>query len=62
VSLESRQAQRELLQIQLRASAALNMQMAAALIGRGQDELRKHFQSNAAIMLSAHKELEAKHG
>lgn len=52
------QMQRSLVQIQLRACAALNMQLAASLLGRGQDDLRNHFQRNAEVMMSAHKVLE----
>lgn len=55
-------SQRELVQIQLRASAALNMQLAAAMLGKDQDELRKHFQSNAELMMLAHKELDKPNG
>lgn len=50
-------AVRDLLAIRLRATAALQLQMAAALIGKGQDELRQHFQSSAELMLVAHKEI-----
>lgn len=45
--------QRELLAIQLKACAALQLQMAAALIGKGQDELRAHFMQSAEIMAKA---------
>lgn len=62
MSTTSRHMQRELLQIQLRASAALNAQMAAALIGSGQDKLRKHFQTTAELLMSAHAELEGRDG
>lgn len=62
MSAASELARRELLQIQLRASAALNMQLAAALIGRDQDEMRKHFQQTAEVMLSAHQMLGTPNG
>lgn len=58
MSAATEQMQRSLVQIQLRASAALNMQLAASLMGRGQDDLRNHFQRNAEVMMSAHKALE----
>lgn len=54
-----RQAQREILAFQLKACAALQLQMAAALIGKGQDELRAHFQQSAELMVKAIKELSA---
>lgn len=60
MTLES--ARRDLLQIQLRASAALNAQMAAKLIGCDQEQLRKHFQTTAELLMSAHAELEAARG
>jgi uncharacterized membrane-anchored protein YhcB (DUF1043 family) len=48
---------RELLGIQLMAMGALQLQMAAALIGKGQDELRNHFAQSAELMLRASKEM-----
>lgn len=50
---------RGLLCIQLRATAALQMQMSAALLGKGQDELRKHFADSAELLMRADKELTA---
>lgn len=55
----SGEAIRHLLSIQLKATGALQLQMAAALIGKGQDELRKHFSQSAELMLKAAKELAA---
>lgn len=52
-------ALRGILCIQLRATAALQSQMSAALIGKGQDELRKHFNDSAELMMRAHKALSA---
>jgi hypothetical protein len=46
-----------LVAIQLKAMAALQMQMAAALTGNGQDELRKHFLDSASLMMRAVKAL-----
>ena len=42
-----------LVAIQLKAMAALQLQMAAALTGKGQDELREHFIDSAKIMMRA---------
>lgn len=53
---------RELLVIRLRAMATIQAQMAAALIGKGQDELRKHFNDSANMLTEAHKALEADRG
>lgn len=44
---------RDVLSISLRATASLQMQMAAALIGKGQDELRKHMQDSAELHLKS---------
>lgn len=60
MSAATKQLSREIVQIQLRASAALNMQLAASLIGRGQEEMRKHFLQTAEVMMSAHAVLDAK--
>lgn len=57
--MDSKQAIRDLLGIQLRATAALQLQMAAALLGKGQDELRSHFMQSAELMAKASKELSA---
>lgn len=57
--MSNEQVQRDLLRIQLRATAALQAQMAAALLGKGQDELRKHFTDSADLLMRAHKELSA---
>lgn len=43
----------DLLAIQLMATAKLQFQMAEALIGKGQDELRRHFAQSAELMLKA---------
>jgi len=48
---------RDLLAIRLRATAALQLQMAAALMGKGQDELRQHFMDSASLMAEAIREL-----
>lgn len=53
----SDQAIRDLLRIRMRAMAALQLQLAAALAGKGQDELRKHLSDSAELLLEAHKEL-----
>jgi len=50
---------RDLIAIQCKAMAALQLQMAAALIGKGQDELRQHFQQSAEVLAKAAKELSA---
>lgn len=42
-----------LLSLRLRAMAKLNAQLAAALTGRGQDELRKHLNDCADLMIQA---------
>jgi len=55
----SSSAIRELLVIQLKATAALQLQMAAALIGKGQDELRNHFLQSSRLMAETVKELSA---
>ncbi len=60
MSATTAQMSRELVQIQLRASAALNMQLATSLIGRGQEEMRKHFLQTAEVMMSAHAVLDVK--
>jgi uncharacterized membrane-anchored protein YhcB (DUF1043 family) len=44
---------RDLLCLQLKAMAALQSQMAAALLGKGQDELRKHFTESAELLMKA---------
>lgn len=54
---------RELTAIRLRAMAALQLQMAAALVGKGQDELRRHFADSAELMIEAASRLRDKvHG
>lgn len=53
---------REFLVIRLRAMAMMQAQMAAALFGKGQDELRKHFNDSANMLTEAHKALEADRG
>lgn len=50
---------RSLLCTRLRAMASIQMQMATALNGKGQDELRNHFIESAGVMLEAVKEMEA---
>lgn len=50
---------RELLVIRMKATATLQMQMATALNGKGQDELRSHFIDSATLLLDAAKELAA---
>ena len=57
--MNATQQLRDLLCIQLRATAALQMQMSAALLGKGQDELRKHFADSAELLMRADKELSA---
>lgn len=42
-----------LLVIRLKATASLQLQMAAALTGKGQDELRQHFGQSAELMIKA---------
>ncbi len=46
-----------LVAIQLKAMATLQLQMAAALTNKGQDELREHFTESARIMMRAVKAL-----
>lgn len=48
---------RDLLAIRMKATATLQMQMATALTGKGQDELRAHFIESATLLLDAAKEL-----
>lgn len=43
----------DMIAIQLMATAKLQFEMASALIGKGQDELRKHFASSAELMIKA---------
>lgn len=38
------------------------MQLAAALLGKDQDPLRKHFLSNAELLSEAHAALEVRNG
>lgn len=49
---------RDLLVIRLKATAALQLQMAGALVGKGQDELCKHFMESAKLMAEVCKELQ----
>jgi len=56
---EHRKQIRELLAMQCNAMAALQLEMAAVLIGKGQDELRQHFQQSAEVLAKAAKELSA---
>lgn len=51
---------RDVLSISLRATASLQMQMAAVLIGKGQDELRKHLQDSAELHLKSVAALEVR--
>lgn len=44
---------RDLLAIHLKATALLQMQMATALTGKGQDELRRHFIDSAGLLIEA---------
>lgn len=46
-----KQAQRDLLSLQCKATAALQLQMSSALTGKGQDELRKHFAKSAELFV-----------
>lgn len=48
---------RELLAIRCKATAVLQYQMAAALVGKGQDELRKHFSDSAELLIAVADEL-----
>lgn len=50
---------RSLLCTRLKAMAMIQMQMATALTGKGQDELRAHFIESAGMMIEAAKEIEA---
>ena len=50
---------RDFLVIAMKATAQLQMQMATALNGKGQDELRSHFIDSASLFLDAAKALEA---
>lgn len=50
----------DMLALRLRLTATLQLQMAAALIGKGQDELRKHFGESAELMLTASKAIAQK--
>jgi hypothetical protein len=43
----------DLMAIRLMATAQLQFQMATALIGKGQDELRRHFAGGAEMMIEA---------
>jgi hypothetical protein len=47
----------ELLVLRLKATAMLQMQMAAALTGKGQDELQAHFVSSSKLLIEAAREL-----
>ena len=58
MSTATDQTLRHLLCIRLRAGAGLNMQVAASLIGKGQEELRQHFSRNGELMIEAIAELE----
>jgi hypothetical protein len=51
-------AQRSLLATRMRLMADMQAQMAAALFGKGQDELRKHFIDSADLLLEASKIVE----
>lgn len=55
----SKQAIRDLLAIQCKATATLQLQMAAALVGKGQDQLREHFMDSARVLVKAATELKA---
>ncbi len=59
MSADTQKAIRDLIAIQCKATAALQLQMAAALIGKGQDQLREHFQQSAETLARAAKELSA---
>lgn len=56
---DTRTAIRELIAIQLKATAAIDLQMAQALIGKGKKELQAHFLRSAELMVKAAKELES---
>lgn len=53
----ARRQYRNLMAMRLAATAKLQTELAVALIGNGQDELRKHFLESAGLMLEAAKEL-----
>lgn len=46
-----------LLATRLRLQAQLNLELASALVGKGQDELLKHFTDDAKVLLEAAKAL-----
>lgn len=50
-------ALRSLLRTRLKATAMLQMEMATALTGKGQDELRQHFIDSSTLMLDAAREM-----
>lgn len=53
------EAMRDMLALRLKLTAKLQMQMATALTGKGQDELRKHFIDSAGLLIEAAKELQS---
>lgn len=50
-------AARELLAIRLKATGIIQMQLAAALAGKGQDELQAHFIDSSKLLIKAAREL-----
>ena len=59
MSPETRSAIRDLLVTRLKATALLQMELATALTGKGQDELRQHFIDSSGLLIEAAKELSA---